>query len=46
MGWLGGQWRCGCWGGGDLGGAALNHEDVVKVGKLGILPRYICGFGV
>ena len=20
----------------------LNHEDVVKVGKLGILPRYIC----
>jgi len=31
---------------GTLGGAALNHEDVVNVGKLGTLPRYIGGFGV
>lgn len=26
---------------GTLVGAALNHEDVVNVGKLGIMPRYM-----
>ena len=31
---------------GTLGGAALNHEDVVNVGKLGTLPKYMGEFGV
>ena len=31
---------------GTLGGAALNHEDVINVGELGIMPRYFCEFGV
>jgi hypothetical protein len=29
-----------------VGVGLLNHEDVMKVGKLVILPRYTCGFGV
>jgi hypothetical protein len=24
----------------------LNHEDVMKVARLGIMPTYTCGFGV
>ena len=32
-----------CW---HLRWAALNHEDVVKVGELGTMPRYMCEFGV
>ena len=31
---------------GSLGAAALNHEDVVNVGELGIMPRYMGEFGV
>ena len=25
---------------------SVDHEDVVNVGKLGTLPRYMCDFGV